>query len=424
MEFGNNNSPEANRPPKPAPERKSKPYGRRIAAGLAAGALLTGAIEARNLLSDTPPLSISAKAFGLDKDYSDDFNIKTKEIGYITTIPLLTIKEEKKDHKVHLVDVSPKGVSEDVLSWMQYRIKPMEPILQAAFDTGTLEQIVVGTEKYPLQPDDDNSLYDGVEKTIFVDIGLSQESVSPEIWDATLMHEVGHAIFAENPISSFNQAIAKGKNAKKLQEACAAVRSYAIDDLESNISQYKKFLQKVGRLTPGYKPVIRKLLQDVTHHKLDQYYPKKKGVATTSETPSCDFLNFSQLLKRAVNKLDVSPAPLKLKSKELLAEASYIEREIIRASSIYTAFTDEGFTNDPYAGHPGDNLEESAASMFMSTMLYPEKLGENIAALPKDQGEELFTYYKSVMKEFKAVKGVNEFLDPKITIVKETAGVA
>lgn len=394
------------------------------------GSSITASAEPGHYALEADPLSImkdfnmplKPDEFGLEGQYKGQasekfFTTEKQEVFHSSDgseryiIPL--IKLGLKDEKVELVDTSPSGVDSTVISWMKANIIELEPYLKAAFEQGTLTEVIIGTEALPGYG---NSEYSSIDKKLLLDIDFNEAIISAKDTRYTLAHELGHANFANKPISAISEERADAQQEREFNEACASIRTIAIDELEEGFYEVSPMLEQLAEAEPGSEKIIAHIIKAARQGRLKELYPTKAGdINTDTDMPTCEFTSLNRLIGRVKQQLyPKSPTTdLTSESRKIYGELSEFIDTFATTISIYSAFTDKTYTLGE-GGHPYSNLDEAAASQFMITVLFPEKFGAQLRALPSEQREAILKQYNMTMEQFMTNEALRELLSPKV----------
>ncbi len=380
---------------------------------------------------DDEILQLNPDAFGLkDKYYGSgsDLLIKSdvpaerliQDDPSTEVIPLIKIKPGTGE--ISFLDVSPTGVAPEVMDWFQNGLKEYQPFIKAALDSGTLKQVIIGTQSGGASAASDESMFIN-NGNLLVDIPFTEGTYKKETLITTVGHEVGHALFANRPISDLSTELADRMTDERFRQACQDVRNIAVDQLEKQFTEQEALIKDLMRYDPSSKRIDQLFLSRVQSGNLNSLYPTKIGEKNAyTETPSCEFSRITALMGRLREKVGAIRKDTNRESspeeRQTLFDLNDKTNEFAREDSVYKNFTDETYTGERLAGHPEDDLDEAAASLFMLTTHLPNEFGRKISELPEDQAAAITELWETVMEEYAEVPGVQIALAPGMSQVK------
>jgi hypothetical protein len=312
------------------------------------------------------------------------------------------------DGKVTMTDISPTGMDSKARKWFQETMAPILPLLDAAFDVGGMYEMTIGTQTTPGSIFRNHSQYNARDNSVFADLNLNDGIVDPFDFQATIVHEVTHSIFAKKSIShSIKEHKPHEDTVEKFATACRNLRDIAIDELELNSSIFIEKLENTGEKIPTIKAAVEQLIQAVREKNLNGLFPQQgKGIEEYTGIDTCRFIGGSGILSDISKSMGVNfdfdlseNGTATRDEKDVLREIDAYMKQFVHKDSIYRIITDATYVMDPQAGHPYDNLDEAAASLATITVLAPEKFGDLLFSLPPESMNAIVDFYLSVMQE-------------------------
>ena len=382
------------------------------------------------------PLEISYDSMGLagKMDVSThtltDVPTKVVESAEVNKAVVVLAKVRRGiDGKIIMTDMSPTGMDEKAKKLLQQTLVPTVPVLDAAFDIGGMFEMTIGSQQSPGSTFRNHSQSEPRTKGVFVDINIDQGFVDPVDVQATVWHEVAHTIFAKRAIShSIKEFMPGTDSVDKFSTACKAVRDVAGDELETNSSVFVQKLEQVSEKIPKIRPAVDQLIEAVREKTLNGLFPQQgasgEGYAGIN---TCNFIGGSGILGDISKTLGVNfdfrqepEGAATQEEKDILREVDMFMKQFVHKDSIYRIITDATYVMDPMAGHPYDNLDEAAASMFMITNQAPDEFVRLLFSVPQEKREVMIRFYETVMGEFTlANPKLVQILQPNIDKIKK-----
>lgn len=389
-------------------------------------------LEARDVVGDrSAPFAISYESMGLagkmDAATNTLVDVPTEEIISDETnkeAVLLAKIRRTLDGKIMMTDISPTGMDTKAVALIQQTFAPVLPVFEASFEIGGLFDVTIGTQKSPGTTFRNHSQYDPGKKSMFIDINMNQGYLDIEDTRATAWHEAAHSVFAKKSIShSIKEFKPHPEEVEKYSSSCKAVRDYAIDEFEIQAEGFISEMEKIGEKIPKFKLAADQLIQSVREKNLNGFFPQQEsGNGEFMGVNTCNFIGGTGLLMDASKAFGVSfdPEQATEEEKDALQGVDALMKKFVHKESIYRAITDATYVMDPMAGHPYDNLDEAAASMFAITLIAPEELGNVINSLPPEGKDVIVNFYTGVMEIFTDTSSnLKNILQPGIDIVHQ-----
>lgn len=245
-----------------------------------------------------------------------------------------------------------------------------------------------------------------------------------------LRHEAIHALTSKADMSLYNNVVDVAR-AKDFADACAALRSIAVDEASSAAKEVIVSLQAIaGEATPDQARIINKVIASVQNGSLDELQPVSSETRATQKNnmkygnvPECKAIGPWYVALNLMDEEEIDTSDIKKK----MIDGPYIGNaidgwnDLFRQQTIYRTMREATYLtpnttqteHDDLAGHPWDNWDEMITSLLNVSVTYPETFVQNVHKLPPNQIKAI----KTLMHESSVVF---EQLHPEMKDVNET----